>query len=286
MKQLFMAAVVAVAVQAQAATITEADIPGLLRSLTTEQKARLLVGSEASEVSPSHSTPGAAGWTYAIPAQGIPGLNLADGPVGPRINPMPWIATKVVYDDNGLPAEVAVESDEATVAHRSQWCTAFPSTTALAATFDRGAAAEQGSVMGDECVAYGVDVLLTPGVNIMRNPLCGRNFEYYSEDPYLAGAMAAELIKGVQGKGVATSLKHFVANTQQTGKKYNDAVMSQRALREIYLPAFERVVRTAKPRTIMTSYNRIAGEYTQTNKELLLELLRKEWGYRGAVVTD
>lgn len=286
MKQLFLAVTVALAAQAQAATITEADIPGLLRTLTTEQKARLLVGSQASDVAPSHNTPGAAGWTYAIPEAGIPGLNLADGPVGPRINPMPWIATKVVYDDNGLPAEVAVESDAATVPHRSQWCTAFPSTTALAATFDVGAAAEQGSVMGDECAAYGVDVLLTPGVNIMRNPLCGRNFEYYSEDPCLAGTMAAELIKGVQSKGVATSLKHFVANTQQTGKKFNDAVMSQRALREIYLPAFERVVRTAKPRTIMTSYNRIAGEYTQTNKELLLELLRNEWGYRGAVVTD
>ncbi|MDE6157853.1 MAG: glycoside hydrolase family 3 C-terminal domain-containing protein, partial [Muribaculaceae bacterium] len=170
--------------------------------------------------------------------------------------------------------------------HSAQWCTAFPSTTALAATFDPAAAAEQGRVMGDECAAYGVDVLLSPGINIMRNPLNGRNFEYYSEDPVLTGVMAAELVKGVQSKGVGVSLKHFVANTQQTGKKFNDAIMSRRALREIYLPAFERVIRQAKPWTVMTSYNLIAGEYTQTNRELLKSLLRDEWGYDGAVVTD
>ncbi|MCM1067910.1 MAG: glycoside hydrolase family 3 C-terminal domain-containing protein [Muribaculaceae bacterium] len=267
------------------AQLSEADIPRILKSLSTEQKARLLVGTSASTDAPSHFTSGAAGWTFAIPSEGIPGLNLADGPVGPRINPMPWISTRVVYDESGLPHDEVVEG-EAPADARPQWCTAFPSTTALAATFDREAAAAQGEVMGKECAAYGVDVLLTPGINMMRNPLCGRNFEYYSEDPLLAGALAAELIKGVQAQGVGTSLKHFVANTQQTGKKVNDPVMSQRALREIYLPAFERVVREAKPWTVMTSYNKIAGEYTQTNKELLLDLLRKEWGFDGTVVTD
>lgn len=265
--------------------LSEKDIPRIVKGLTLEQKARLVVGTSGSTVAPSHVTPGSAGWTYSIPELGIPGLNLADGPVGPRINPMPWISTKVVYDENGLPHDVV--SDEGAPADaRPQWCTAFPATTALAATFDRDAARLQGEIMGDECVAYGVDVLLTPGINIMRNPLNGRNFEYYSEDPVLTGMMASSLVQGLQSKGVGASLKHFVANTQQTGKKYNDAIMSQRALREIYLPAFERVIREANPRTVMTSYNKIAGEYTQTNKELLKSLLRDEWGYDGAVVTD
>lgn len=286
MKRIFAIGAVALALSAaaQTRTLTEADIPSVLRSLTTEQKARLVVGTHHSEDAPSHYTPGAAGWTYAIPEKGVPGLNLADGPVGPRINPMPWVVTRVVYDENGLPHDEVTGEDAD--GRRAQWCTAFPSTTALAATFDPEAAAQQGRVMGDECAAYGVDVLLSPGINIMRNPLNGRNFEYYSEDPVLTGVMAAELVKGVQSKGVGVSLKHFVANTQQTGKKYNDAIMSQRALREIYLPAFERVVRQAKPWTVMTSYNKIAGEYTQTNKELMKSLLRDEWGYDGAVVTD
>ena len=259
MKRIFAIGAVALALSAvaQTRTLTEADIPSVLRSLTTEQKARLVVGTHHSEDAPSHYTPGAAGWTYAIPEKGVPGLNLADGPVGPRINPMPWVVTRVVYDDNGLPHDEVTGEDAD--GRRAQWCTAFPSTTALAATFDPEAAAQQGRVMGDECAAYGVDVLLSPGINIMRNPLNGRNFEYYSEDPVLTGVMAAELVKGVQSKGVGVSLKHFVANTQQTGKKYNDAIMTQRALREIYLPAFERVVRQAKPWTVMTSYNKIAG---------------------------
>ena len=266
-------------------TFTEADIPQILDRLTLEQKARLLTGSTGSNDAPSHITPGAAGWTYAIGQLGIPGVNLADGPVGPRINPMPWISTKVVYDDNGLPAEVAVATDGAD-ASGAQWCTAFPSTTALAATFDPAAARLQGEIMGDECAAYGVDILLTPGINIMRNPLCGRNFEYYSEDPLLTGVLASQLVQGVQSRGVGTSLKHFVANNQQTGKKVNDAVMTQRALREIYLPAFERVVREAKPWTVMGSYNRIGGQFTQTNQELTKRLLRDEWGYEGLLLTD
>ncbi len=268
-----------------AGAISEKDVERVLSKLSLEQKARLIVGTTASESAPSHSTPGAAGWTYSIAEYGVPGLNLADGPVGPRINPMPWIVTRTVYDDNGLPTDVVTGAEGADTT-LSQWCTAFPSTTALAATFDTGAARAQGETMGAECAAYGIDVLLSPGTNIMRNPLCGRNFEYFSEDPVLTGALATELVKGVQSKGVGTSLKHFVANNQQTGKKYNDARISQRALREIYLRAFEKVVREAKPWTLMTSYNKIAGEYTQTNQELLQTLLRDEWGYDGLVVTD
>lgn len=276
----------ALSTAAVAKTAGEADVSTLLESLSLEQKARLLVGCQGSEQTPSHITPGAAGHTYPLPEFGVPSLNLADGPVGPRINPQPWLKTAVVYDDNGLPHDVvsgvAVDVDTTL----AQWCTAFPSTTALAATFDADAAHAQGEVMGAEAAEYGVDVLLTPGVNIMRNPLCGRNFEYYSEDPLLTGVLAAELIKGVQSKGVGTSLKHFVANNQQTGKKYNDARISRRALREIYLPAFERVVREAKPWTVMGSYNKIAGEYTQTSQDLMQRLLRDEWGYDGLVLTD
>ena len=288
MKKLLSAVIalaIAVGTCAAQATIREADIPEIVKNLTLEQKARLLVGSIGSDRAPSHITPGAAGWTFAIPSLGIPGVNLADGPVGPRINPMPWISTKVVYDDNGLPHEV-VSDDAAPEGAVAQWCTAFPSTTALAATFDPAAARLQGEIMGDECAAYGVDVLLTPGINIMRNPLCGRNFEYYSEDPLLTGVLASQLVQGVQSKGVGTSLKHFVANNQQTGKKVNDAVMTQRALREIYLPAFERVVREAKPWTVMGSYNKIGGQFTQTNQELTKRLLRDEWGYDGLLLTD
>lgn len=293
------------ALTAQKPVFKEADIPAVLSRLSVEQKARLLVGSKGSDEAPSHITPGAAGWTYAIPEYGIPAVNLADGPVGPRINPMPWLATRVVYDLDGLPHEVVdtVDNSALCTPHSalidtpnsalctpdsalSQWCTAFPSTTALAATFDPAAARRQGEIMGEEAAAYGVDVLLTPGINIMRNPLCGRNFEYYSEDPLLTGVLASQLVQGVQSRGVGTSLKHFVANNQQTGKKVNDAVMTQRALREIYLPAFERVVREAKPWTVMGSYNRIGGRFTQTNRELTKSLLRDEWGYDGLVLTD
>ena len=275
----------AFSMSAQTAVITENDIPRLLKELTLEQKARLFVGVPGTNEAPSHITPGAAGWTYPIHSLGIPSINLADGPVGPRINPMPWITTRVVYDADGLPHD-EVTGNEAPTGASPSWCTAFPSTTALAATFDTEAARAQGETMGRESAAYGIDVLLTPGINIMRNPLCGRNFEYYSEDPYLTGAMASQLIQGVQAEGVGTSLKHFVANTQQTGKKYNDAVMTQRALREIYLPAFEMCVCEAKPWTVMGSYNKIGGQFTQTNPELMQSLLRDEWGYDGLVLTD
>lgn len=273
-------------VSAQRPVIQESDIPRLLKELSLEQKARLLVGVSGTDEAPSHYTPGAAGWTFPIHALGIPSINLADGPVGPRINPLPWNETVVVYDSNGIPHEVAADANATNKTEAPSWCTAFPSTTSLAATFDTRAAREQGEIMGRESAAYGVDVLLTPGVNIVRNPLCGRNFEYYSEDPYLTGALASQLIQGVQSQGVGTSLKHFVANNQQTGKKYNDARMTQRALREIYLPAFELCVREAKPWTVMGSYNKIGGQFTQTNPELMQKLLRDEWGYEGLVLTD
>ncbi|MCH5347392.1 MAG: glycoside hydrolase family 3 C-terminal domain-containing protein, partial [Muribaculaceae bacterium] len=284
-KRVLLMLVISVLSLMAASAFDAASIPEVLGRLTLEQKARLLVGAAGSDEAPSHVTAGAAGWTYAIPSLGIPGVNLADGPVGPRINPMPWIKTRVVYDSNGLPAEVAT-TDAARGNEPSQWCTAFPSTAALAATFDPVAARIQGEAMGAEAAAYGIDILLAPGVNIIRNPLCGRNFEYYSEDPLLTGVLAAALVEGIQSQGVGACLKHFVANNQQTGKKVNDPVMSQRALREIYLPAFERVVKKARPWTMMGSYNRIAGQFTQTNQELNKRLLRDEWGYDGLLLTD
>lgn len=266
------------------AALTPKDVDRTVASLTLEQKARLLVGVGGCNSDISHYTPGAAGWTYEIREKGIPSINLADGPVGIRINPLPWQETIVTYDENGLPVPVpATGSDPAGDA---AYCTAFPSTTALAATWNRDMARLQGEATGDEARAYGVDVILTPGVNIMRNPLCGRNFEYYSEDPLLTGALASELIKGIQAKGIGTSLKHFIANNQQTGKKVNDARMTRRALREIYARPFEIVVREAKPWTVMGSYNKIAGEFTQTNRELMTTLLRDEWGFDGLALTD
>lgn len=281
---LLIAVAAAASVPAASSALDAKDIDRTVSSLTLEQKARLLVGVGGCNSDISHYTPGAAGWTYEIKDKGIPSINLADGPVGIRINPLPWQETVVTYDENGLP--VAAPAAANNTAGEPAYCTAFPSTTALAATWSRDMAIRQGEAMGDEARAYGVDVILSPGVNIMRNPLCGRNFEYYSEDPLLTGALASEYIKGIQSKGIGTSLKHFIANNQQTGKKVNDARMTQRALREIYARPFEIVVRDAKPWTVMGSYNKIAGEYTQTNRELMQTLLRDEWGFDGLALTD
>ena len=259
------------------------DIYKIVNKLTLEQKARLLVGTVGVNDELSHIVAGAAGWTYPINSLGIPSINLADGPVGLRIDPVLTEIAKTEYDTNGLPIAGTSKTEKQ---EKLNYCTCFPSTTALAATWNKSLAHLQGEVMGTEAKDYGIDIILTPGINIIRNPLCGRNFEYYSEDPYLTGKMASELIKGIQQQGIGTSLKHFVANNQQTGKKYNDARISQRALREIYLKGFEICVKESHPWTVMGSYNKIAGEFTQTNKQLLIELLRNEWGFDGMVLTD
>lgn len=238
------------------------DINRIIRTLTLEQKARILVGCPGSDQGLSHLVAGAAGYTYPIDSLGIPSINLADGPVGVRINP---VSSNREY---------------------TSYATCFPSTTALAATWNKEIALLEGNAIGDEARAYGVDIVLTPGINIMRNPLCGRNFEYFSEDPLLSGIMGAAMINGIQDKGIGTSLKHFVANNQQTGKLYNDARIPQRALREIYLKGFEICIRNSDPWTVMGSYNKIGGKYTQANPELLKTILRGEWGYKGLIVTD
>lgn len=268
--------------------LDKGNIDKIVGGLTVEQKARLLVGALGSDDGISHKVRGAAGYTFPLDSLGIPSINIADGPVGVRISPEQSDRFSYTIDAAGVPVKRS-EGEPAAIGSApsySSFCTCFPSSTALAATWNKSIAHREGEAIGAEALAYGVDVVLTPGINIMRNPLCGRNFEYFSEDPYLSGKMASEMIKGIQSKGIGTSLKHFVANNQQTGKLYNDARISQRALREIYLKGFEICVKEAAPWTVMGSYNKIGGKYTQTNPELLKTILRDEWGFKGVVVTD
>lgn len=164
--------------------------------------------------------------------------------------------------------------------------TCFPTSSALACSFDEELVAEVAQAIAQEAKAENVHIVLGPGINIKRSPLCGRNFEYYSEDPYLAGVLATAYVKAMQEMGVGCSLKHFAANSQETHRHTSNSQVDERALREIYLSAFERVVKNAQPATIMASYNRINGDYACENKHLLKEILRDEWGFEGAVISD
>ena len=250
--------------------LNEKNIDEVLKALTVEEKSRLVVGvrmsdnqSAAGDVGYTRLiVPGAAGTTSMVERLGITPVVLADGPAGLRISPR--------RENDG----------------NTYYCTGFPVGVHMASTWNADIVREVGEAMGNEVREYGVDVLLAPGVNMMRNPLCGRNFEYYSEDPLLAGKMAAAFINGVQSNGVGTSLKHFAANSQEINRLANDARISMRALREIYLRNFEIAVRESQPWTIMTSYNYINGRYTSEDHGLLEEILRGEWGFEGAVVTD
>ncbi|QIV79202.1 beta-glucosidase family protein [Fervidobacterium pennivorans] len=240
------------------------DIERVISEMTVDEKISFLVGVGLLSLpnNPAPRVKGAAGETRPIERLGIPGMVLADGPAGLRIDP-------------------ERENDE-----NKYHATAFPVETMLAATWNRNLLRKVGEAMGEEVKEYGVDILLAPAINIHRNPLCGRNFEYYSEDPLLTGEMAASFVEGVQSQGVGACLKHFVVNEQETNRMTVDTIVSERALREIYLKPFEIAIKKAKPWTVMSSYNKLNGKYTSQNKWLLKDVLRDEWGFDGLVMTD
>ncbi|MEU6284782.1 glycoside hydrolase family 3 C-terminal domain-containing protein [Streptomyces sp. NPDC047028] len=228
------------------------DVPALLGELTLEEKAGLLDGSDF--------------WrTQPVERLGIPSVMLSDGPHGLRKQPESG-------DHLGLLDSVRA--------------TCFPTAAGLASSWDVGLLGRIGEALGRECRAERVSVLLGPGVNMKRSPLCGRNFEYFSEDPLLAGELGAALVNGLQSQGVGASVKHFAANNQETDRMTVSAEVDERTLREIYLPAFETVVTKAQPWTVMSSYNKVNGTYVAESHQLLTGILRDEWGFQGLVVSD
>lgn len=242
--------------QDQAPKLTnEASIEKVINAMTLDEKARLVIG--AGYPGPN----GVAGSTHAIPRLGIPAIVLSDGPAGVRIGGL----------FAGAPPRNA---------------TAFPIPSLLSATWDVAQIEKVAKAIGKESKEYGVDILLAPGVNIQRDPLGGRNFEYYSEDPFLTGTVASTFIQAVQETGVGTSIKHFAVNNQETNRTSINAVLSDRALREIYLPSFEMAVKQAKPWTVMSAYNAVNGVFATQQHQLLTEILRNEWGFDGLVMSD
>jgi len=277
-------------------------IDKVIAAMTLEEKASFVVGTERMKVTPPDRAPGmpvremfsdelkaklaqckdsteayemmiatslvqgkvsgSAGQHYALPRLGIEPIVYADGPAGLRIDPL----------RKDEPGEF--------------YCTAFPVGATLAASWDVDLVKEVTTAMGDEVLEYGADILLAPAINIHRTPLCGRNFEYYSEDPVLAGKIASAYIQGIQSNGVGVSLKHFAVNNQETCRNGVDARLSERALREIYLKGFEIAVKESNPWTIMSSYNKVNGTLASENHHLLTEILRDDWGFDGFVMTD
>ena len=228
------------------------DVKKLVNELTLEEKASLCSGADF--------------WhTKAIDRLNIPAAMVSDGPHGIR-------KQESLADHMGVAESIKAIG--------------FPTASAMACSFDRDLLHKVGDALGEECVAEDLAVLLGPGINMKRSPICGRNFEYYSEDPVVAGELGAAFVNGVQEHGVGTSLKHFAANNQEWRRMSISAEIDERTLREIYLAAFETVVKKAQPWTIMCSYNRINGVYSCENDWLLNKVLRDEWGFEGLVMTD
>ena len=227
------------------------DIDSILRQLTTEEKAALVSGTDFM-------------YTNPIPRLGIPSLCMSDGPHGLR--------KQTEGGDNGV--------------SQSEPATAFPTAATTASSWNLENTRRMGAAIAEECRYYGVHTLLGPGVNLKRNPLCGRNFEYFSEDPYLAGVMGAAEVEGVQSKGVGVSLKHFALNNSENFRFMGNSVASEKTIRELYLKPFEYVVKHAHPATVMCAYNQINGTFCSENKWLLTDVLRDEWSFDGVVMTD
>ena len=255
---------------AQTPKLSADNIDEVLKAMTLDEKAQLLVGAGndafvGSGAMMGHQkklVAGAAGLTVAIPRLGIPATVLTDGPAGVHIDPIREGDSKTYY------------------------ATGFPVGTCLASTWNTQLVEQVGQAIGNETLEYGCDVVLGPGLNLHRNPLCGRNFEYYSEDPIVTGMIGAAVTKGIQSQGVGVSAKHFAVNSQENSRTKVDERVSQRALRELYLKGFEIVVRESNPWTIMSAYNKINGFYAQGYKDMLTTILRDEWGFKGIVMTD
>ncbi len=227
------------------------DIDRLIKEMTNEEKAALVAGTDFM-------------YTNPIFRLNIPSVCMADGPHGLR--------KQTGKQDNGI--------------SESEPATAFPTAVTTASSWNPDNARKMGTAIGKECNHYGVGILLGPGVNIKRNPLCGRNFEYFSEDPLLAGEMGAAEVSGIQSQGVGVAVKHFALNNSENYRFMGNSIVDMRAMREIYLRAFERIIKKAKPTSLMCAYNQINGTYCSENKWLLTDLLRDEWGFDGAVMTD
>ena len=264
-----LTALLTTTMNAQTPKLRADNIDEVLKAMTLEEKAKLLVGGAnnffgagAVVGGEADLVAGAAGTSPAIPRLGIPATVLTDGPAGVRIDPTRKGTDKTYY------------------------ATAFPIGSCLASTWNTELVGKVGEAIGNETKEYRCDVILGPGMNLHRNPLCGRNFEYYSEDPLLTGKIAAAYINGVQSQGAGVSAKHFAINSQETDRTSVDERLSQRAARELYLKGFEIAVRESNPWTIMASYNKINGQYSMGNHDLLTKILRDDWGYKGIVMTD
>ena len=273
----------------------------LAEKLTDEELIHLVVG----EVNKSQNAnalgsagimvPGAAGETSSILSQkyGIPGLPMADGPAGLRLSKTYEVNEKdgSIYARgllDALEGGFFTDGKEHEGARKYyQYCTAFPVGTLLAQTWNRGLLEEVGQAVAEEMEEFGITWWLAPGMNIHRDPMCGRNFEYYSEDPVVSGLSAAAITKGVQSRhGVGTTIKHFACNNQEDNRKGSDSILSERTLREIYLKGFEIAVKEAKPMAIMTSYNLVNGVHSANSYDLCTTVARGEWGFRGIIMTD